>query len=61
MLIRTASTKPGSWDWIGISSGENGTETGSVNYIVLPSNTGSARTGTLTIAGQMFTVTQGGQ
>jgi hypothetical protein len=57
----SASTNPGSWDWIGISSGLSGSGNGTVNYFVLPNNTGSARTGTLTIAGQTFTVTQAGQ
>jgi hypothetical protein len=57
----TASTNPGSWDWIGISSGLSGSGNGTVNYFVLPNNTGSARAGTLTIAGQTFTVTQAGQ
>ena len=56
----TASTTPGSWDWVGISSGASGTGNGTVTYSVLPNNSGSPRTGTLTIAGQTFTVTQGG-
>ena len=57
----TASTNSGSWDWIGISSGWSGTGNGSVNYFTLSNNAGSTRVGTLTIAGQTFTVTQGGQ
>ncbi len=56
----TASTNPASWDWIGISSGASGTGNGTVNYFVLANNTGSARTGTLTIAGQTFTIIQDG-
>ena len=37
----TASTTPGSWDWVGISSGASGTGNGTVTYFVLPNNTGS--------------------
>jgi hypothetical protein len=55
----TASTNSGIWDWIGINSGWSGTGNGTVNYIVLPNNTGQNRTGTVTIAGKTFTVTQG--
>jgi hypothetical protein len=54
----TASTNSGSWDWIAISSGWNGTGNGTVNYFVLANNTGNSRTGTLAIAGQTFTITQ---
>jgi hypothetical protein len=45
--------------WITITSGSSGTGSGTVNYSV-DANTGSARTGTMTIAGQTFTVNQGG-
>jgi uncharacterized protein (TIGR03437 family) len=44
-------------DWITISSGASGSGNGVVNYAVA-TNSGAARTGTLTIAGQTFTVTQ---
>ena len=54
----TASTNSASWDWIGISSGYSGTTNGTVNYFVLANNTNSARTGTLSIAGQTFTISQ---
>ena len=54
----TASTNSGSWSWIGITSGWSGTGSGTVNYSVLANNTGSPRSGYLTIAGQTFTVTQ---
>lgn len=43
--------------WITITGGASGTGNGTVNYSVAP-NTGSARTGTMTIAGQTFTVSQ---
>jgi len=56
----TASTNDGSWDWIRISSGSMGSGNGAVNYFVSANNTGNTRTGTLTIAGQAFTVTQSG-
>ncbi|RLI01226.1 hypothetical protein DRO38_05415, partial [Candidatus Bathyarchaeota archaeon] len=45
--------------WIHITSGSSGTGSGTVNYSV-DENTGSARTGTITIADQTFTVTQSG-
>jgi len=45
--------------WITITSGSNGTGNGKVNYSVA-ANTGSQRTGIITIAGQTFTVTQEG-
>ncbi|MGH9838881.1 MAG: S8 family serine peptidase [Blastocatellia bacterium] len=43
--------------WITITSGASGTGNGTVNYSVA-ANSGSARTGTMTIAGLTFTVTQ---
>jgi hypothetical protein len=43
--------------WITITAGATGTGNGSVSYLV-PPNVGAARTGTLTIAGRTFTVTQ---
>ena len=43
--------------WIALVSGANGNGAGAVTFSVA-ANTGTARTGTLTIAGQTFTVTQ---
>jgi hypothetical protein len=43
--------------WITITSGASGSATGTVDYSVA-ANAGASRTGTLTIAGQTFTVTQ---
>ena len=43
--------------WIHVTSGSSGTGSGSVGYAV-DANTGGARTGTVTIAGQTFTVNQ---
>jgi hypothetical protein len=43
--------------WIAITSGASGSGNGTVAYSVA-ANTGAARTGTLTIAGQTFTVNQ---
>ena len=44
--------------WITINSGQSGNGTGLVRYAVA-ANVGVSRTGTMTIAGQTFTVTQG--
>ncbi len=57
----TASTNSGSWDWLGIKSGSNGTGDGTVKWYTLPNKSNSQRIGTLTIGGQTFTVTQAGQ
>jgi hypothetical protein len=44
-------------DWLHVTSGVSGSGSGEVGYTV-DANTGAARTGTMTIAGQTFTVTQ---
>ncbi|MFL6212032.1 MAG: Calx-beta domain-containing protein [Pyrinomonadaceae bacterium] len=44
--------------WITITSGASGTDSGPVNYTVAANPNTSPRTGTMTIAGQTFTVTQ---
>jgi hypothetical protein len=44
--------------WITITSGANGNGNGTVNYSVAANPNGTPRTGTLTVAGQTFTVTQ---
>jgi all-beta uncharacterized protein len=44
-------------DWIAFSGATSGSGNGSVGYVVVP-NTGSARTSTISIAGQTFTVNQ---
>lgn len=46
--------------WITITSGTSGVGNGPVNYSVATNSTVFGRIGTLTIAGQTFTVTQGG-
>lgn len=46
--------------WITITSGNSGTGSGTVTYSVAANTSTSSRTGTLTIAGQPFTVTQAG-
>ncbi len=43
--------------WITVVGGANGSGNGTVGYTVAP-NTGAARTGTISIAGQTFTVNQ---
>jgi hypothetical protein len=44
--------------WLSITSGGSGSGNGNVNFSAAP-NTGAGRIGTLTIAGETFTVTQG--
>jgi hypothetical protein len=46
--------------WIAISGGASGSGGGTVNYSVQANTSSSSRQGTLTIAGQTFTVTQAG-
>lgn len=46
--------------WITISSGASGTGSGTVNYSVEANTATTPRAGTMTIAGQTFTVTQSG-
>jgi hypothetical protein len=46
--------------WITITGGASGSGDGAVNYTVAANTTGAQRTGTITIAGQIFTVTQDG-
>src|SRR4030095_13504650 len=46
--------------WITFSGATTGSGNGSVNYSVAANSSTSSRTGTLTIAGQTFTVTQAG-
>jgi len=45
-------------DWIQIFNDDSGSGNGTVNYVVRGNSTGVARSGTLTIAGQTFTVVQ---
>jgi hypothetical protein len=46
-------------DFVSVTSSDEGTGSGSVSYTVAP-NTGLPRTGTLSIAGKTFTITQNG-
>ncbi len=46
--------------WITVTSGNSGTGNGTVNYSVSSYSGTSSRTGTITIAGKTFTVTQSG-
>ena len=46
--------------WITITAGSSGTGSGSVNYAVAANPSGSVRTGSVTIGGQSFTITQQG-
>jgi uncharacterized repeat protein (TIGR01451 family) len=45
-------------DWMQIFNDDSGSGNGTVNYVVRGNFTGVARTGTLTVAGQTFTVVQ---
>src|SRR5262249_6333026 len=45
-------------DWLAINAGGRGAGDGTVVYNVAANNATAARTGTLTVAGQTFTVTQ---
>ncbi|MBF8277623.1 MAG: hypothetical protein HW390_2696 [Candidatus Brocadiaceae bacterium] len=62
----TASSGSCSWTavssayWLTITSGSSGTGNGTVAYEVLANTGSSPRTGTMTIAGRTFTVTQDG-
>jgi Putative binding domain, N-terminal len=53
---RTATSNA---SWLTVTSGASGTGDGAVGYLVAP-NTGGSRSGTLTIGGQPFTVSQSG-
>ena len=44
--------------WISVSSGATGTGNGPVGFAIQANTTGATRTGTLTIAGHTFTITQ---
>ena len=61
--VSVTSTSGCSWtagsnaNWITIVTGSSGTASGTVSYAVLP-NTGSARSGTMTVAGQTVTISQ---
>jgi hypothetical protein len=46
--------------WITVTSGANGNGNGVVGYSVAPRTASSSRTGTMTIGGKTFTVTQSG-
>ncbi|MCM3879033.1 MAG: hypothetical protein ND807_02895 [Vicinamibacterales bacterium] len=45
--------------WITVTGGSSGTNNGTVTFVIA-ANTGAPRTGTLTIAGQTYTVTEAG-
>ena len=58
VTTQNAWTAASNDSWITINSGASGTGSGSVVYSVAQNNTGAPRTGTITVAGQTFTVTQ---
>jgi len=47
--------------WANITSGGNSQGTGNVNYVVMANTAKKGRSGTLTIAGRVFTINQDGQ
>ena len=47
-------------NWLTVTSGGTGSGAANFNYSVAANTTGSSRSGTITIAGQIFTVTQAG-
>lgn len=63
----TASSSQCAWTavsnaaWLTVTSGGSGAGTGSVGYAVAANTTTAQRTGTITIAGKTFTVTQDGK
>lgn len=61
VFVRSAAsctwTATSAANWLTLTGGANGTGNGTVNYTVA-ANAGATRTGTLTVAGQPFTVTQ---
>jgi len=63
-VVVTANGTECSWtaasdsDFITITSGGSGSGNGTVNYTVAPNTDTTVRAGTITIAGQVFTVTQ---
>lgn len=64
--VTIASANGCSWtaisndSWLFISSGNTGTGNGTVNYSVAASTSTTSRTGSITVAGQIHTVTQSG-
>ncbi|MDQ4122089.1 MAG: DUF5050 domain-containing protein [Acidobacteriota bacterium] len=50
----------GAGSWLTVTSGQSGNGSGTVTYSVAQNATGLQRTGTITIAGQTFTVNQSG-
>lgn len=46
--------------WVSITGGASGSGSGAVNYSIAANPTTTPRTGTMTIAGQTFTISQGG-
>ncbi|HEX8567966.1 MAG TPA: BACON domain-containing carbohydrate-binding protein [Pyrinomonadaceae bacterium] len=59
-------TAPGEWtassndEWITVTNGANHANNGIVSYTVAPNDTGEPRTGSITVAGQVFTIYQAG-
>ncbi|MCX7164154.1 MAG: S8 family serine peptidase [Rhodocyclales bacterium] len=56
----SAASSTSSASWLSVNSGNTGNGSGIVTYSVLPNTNAASRTGTLTVAGQAYTVTQSG-
>lgn len=54
------TTSGGGTSWINITSGSSGTGNGTVNYTISANSGASQRTGTITVNGQVHTITQAG-
>ena len=54
----TAAVDPAYTSWINITNGSSGTGSGTVTYTVLENDTGALRSGTITIAGETFRISQ---
>ena len=65
-IIRVTSGSSCAWQasssasWITITSGGSGTGPGNIQYTIA-NNTGAQRTGTVTVAGQTYLITQSGK
>jgi len=56
----SAASSANSASWITVTSGSNGSGNGTVTYSISANPNSAPRTGTITIAGQLYTVTQSG-
>jgi len=55
-----AASSTSSASWITVTSGSSGSGNGTANYSVSANSNATSRTGTITVAGQIYTITQSG-